>query len=183
MAVKELLIALDFSSCAERVAREGAALAKQLGARVSLVHVVVPTPGVAPQTRLPVYDERSHTARDVTAREYLQSSIEQRLARFAELIDTDPPPRVAVRFGDPAEMIVAEAKESGADMILTGTHGRTGLSRALYGSVAADVVRSADVPVVTIRAQWSSSCEARNCNWCAESGSPEEQRVDAEQYG
>lgn len=178
MVQKELLIALDFSSCAEKVAREGADLAKQLGARVCLLHVVAPTPGVGLHTRLPIHGE-------ITAREYLQRSTEERLARFAERLGSGAaePARVAVRFGEPATEIVGYARETAAAMIVMGTHGRTGVARALYGSIAADVVRTADVPVVTLRAQWSSECAARSCNWCEEISSPEERQVDAEQYG
>jgi len=53
--------------------------------------------------------------------------------------------------GDPQEVIVAVAKSIRADLIVMGTHGRHGLARALIGSVAESVLRSAEVPVVTVR--------------------------------
>jgi universal stress protein A len=57
-----------------------------------------------------------------------------------------------VAEGDPAEMILRVAEEVHADLIVMGTHGRTGLSRLLMGSVAEQVVRRAPCPVLTMKA-------------------------------
>lgn len=54
--------------------------------------------------------------------------------------------------GDAREVILAEAKELGADLIVIGTHGRRGIARALIGSVAESVVRTSPVPVLTVHA-------------------------------
>lgn len=56
----------------------------------------------------------------------------------------------AVRRGEPRDDILAYADEHGADLIVIGTHGRTGVKRALLGSVAEGVVRHAEVPVLTV---------------------------------
>jgi len=53
--------------------------------------------------------------------------------------------------GRPAEKIVEIAREQGADLIVMGTHGRAGLDRLFFGSVANEVVRTASCPVMTIR--------------------------------
>jgi nucleotide-binding universal stress UspA family protein len=58
---------------------------------------------------------------------------------------------VTTAAGQPAEAIVRTAEERGADLIVMGTHGRTGLSHALLGSVAEKVVRLAPCPVLTVR--------------------------------
>ena len=69
----------------------------------------------------------------------------------------DPPtdPQLALdrrmEEGDPASMIVRVATETGADLIVMGTHGRTGLRHLLMGSVAEYVVRKATCPVLTLR--------------------------------
>lgn len=60
-----------------------------------------------------------------------------------------------VRSGDPHQVILTYADELGADAIVMGTHGRTGLDRYLIGSVTEKVVRLSDVPVVTVRADES----------------------------
>jgi nucleotide-binding universal stress UspA family protein len=59
--------------------------------------------------------------------------------------------------GDPREVILATAKEIGADLVVMGTHGRRGIARALIGSVTERVVREAPVPVLTIHAPASAA--------------------------
>ncbi len=56
----------------------------------------------------------------------------------------------SVQVGKPAEEIIAYAKDKGIDLIIMGTHGRTGLNHALFGSVAEAVIKSAPMPVMTI---------------------------------
>ncbi len=56
-----------------------------------------------------------------------------------------------LREGRPSRMIVTDATETGCDLIVMGTHGRSGLDRLLLGSVAEGVIRSAPVPVMTVR--------------------------------
>ncbi|MBF0530944.1 MAG: universal stress protein [Deltaproteobacteria bacterium] len=58
--------------------------------------------------------------------------------------------KVEIKRGDPSEIIMEYAKSMGMDMIVMGTHGRKGLDRVLFGSVAEAVVTKANVPVVTI---------------------------------
>ncbi|GCF13995.1 universal stress protein UspA [Haloarcula mannanilytica] len=55
------------------------------------------------------------------------------------------------RMGDPYEEIIDYAETEGIDMIVMGTHGRSGLDRYLLGSVTEKVVRTADMPVLTVR--------------------------------
>jgi len=59
----------------------------------------------------------------------------------------------AVRTGAPYERILDYADQEGADMVVMGTHGRTGVDRYLLGSVTEKVVRTADIPVLTVRAE------------------------------
>jgi nucleotide-binding universal stress UspA family protein len=58
---------------------------------------------------------------------------------------------VAIRWGDPVEGVVSYATDTGIDLIVIATHGRTGLSHVLLGSVAERIVREAPCPVLTIR--------------------------------
>jgi nucleotide-binding universal stress UspA family protein len=73
------------------------------------------------------------------------------LAGFHELLALPPSALQFVRTGAPAEAIVRTAKEWPADLIVS--HGRTGVRRALLGSVAEGVMRSAPCPVLVVRAQ------------------------------
>jgi len=68
----------------------------------------------------------------------------------AQARQTDCEADAVVRSGRPADEIPATATEVGADLIVLGTHGRTGLSQALLGSVALEVLREARQPVLTV---------------------------------
>lgn len=59
----------------------------------------------------------------------------------------------AIRFGQPAEEIITYAAKSGCDLIAMSTHGRSGIGRWVYGSVADKVLRSSSIPVLLVRAQ------------------------------
>jgi nucleotide-binding universal stress UspA family protein len=87
---------------------------------------------------------------DVPREELIESAREQ-LQKFAE---TNIPPAVPydvrVMVGPPIDSILEQASESGADLIVMGTHGRTGIKRLLVGSVTEAVVRLAPVPVLAI---------------------------------
>lgn len=83
----------------------------------------------------------------------LQASLRQEGENALDEIDnkvTEVPVETAMRQGSPAKDIVEYADEEGCDVIIMGTHGRSGVDRLLLGSVAERVVRSADTPVLTI---------------------------------
>ncbi len=63
----------------------------------------------------------------------------------------------AIRFGQPADEIIAYAAKSGCDLIAMSTHGRSGIGRWVYGSVADKVLRSSSVPVLLVRVKEASS--------------------------
>jgi nucleotide-binding universal stress UspA family protein len=60
--------------------------------------------------------------------------------------------RILLLSGAPGEAIVEAARKAGADMLILGTHGRTGVARLLLGSVASKVIATASCPVLTVRA-------------------------------
>lgn len=82
----------------------------------------------------------------------------QVLEHGQEIVDSaashlgDVETETAVQGGDPHQVILDHADENDVDVIVMGTHGRTGLDRYLIGSVAEKVVRLSDVPVLTVRA-------------------------------
>jgi nucleotide-binding universal stress UspA family protein len=83
-----------------------------------------------------------------------QPEYQQRLREMINAIKPSDPGSAIERLlseGKPGEEIVAFAKERNCDLIVMGTHGRTGLERALLGSVAEQVVRAAPCPVLTLR--------------------------------
>jgi nucleotide-binding universal stress UspA family protein len=110
---------------------------------ITLLHVLEP---IAPQVldANPKVIVEDVEARTKDAEEYLAPIA---AALRAQGVDTS----WAIRRGRPAEEILAAAKESGAELIAMATHGRTGIGRLLFGSVAETVLRHAPVPVFMIR--------------------------------
>jgi nucleotide-binding universal stress UspA family protein len=140
----KILVATDFSDCA--VAAEGRALefARALGAEVLFVHVAVETPryGEGPFSTPAVpnmFEAQQRWAAD-TLTERVAAAETQGVSA-----------RSLVKVGLPFAEIVKTAEEERADTIVIGTHGRSGLSRLLLGSVAERVVRTAPCPVLTVR--------------------------------
>jgi len=87
---------------------------------------------------------------------YPTQRAEEVLAQFPLPPAGSKPPRREVRVGETYQRIVEYAEQEGIDLIVMGTHGRTGVSRLLMGSVAENVVRHAPCPVLLARAQAAS---------------------------
>lgn len=141
---KRALVALDGSPVAETIMPFILEIAGPLDMEVILLRVIQPlTPVVIEGSRhIEVEDIE---ARRVDAEEYL-APLAVELRAKAVRVSTQ------VRRGVPAEEIVAAAKEAGADLIAMSTHGRGGLGRILFGSVAQEVLQQAQVPVFLLRA-------------------------------
>jgi nucleotide-binding universal stress UspA family protein len=114
------------------------ALARDLGARLVVLHVALPVetvPGVIP------YDVHLREEHDRL----------EALRKQLDGPDLKTPVEAMLRRGKIATEILCAARESGCDLIVMGTHGRTGLRRLLMGSVAEAVVRGGDCPVLVVR--------------------------------
>jgi universal stress protein A len=138
---KRVLVALDGSSSAEAVLRFLLEIAGPLDMTLLLLSVLEPIPP-ALADRAMVFDDIERRRRD--AEEYLAPLAATLRARGISVTSS-------VRCGRPADEIVAAARENNADLIAMATHGRTGLGRLLFGSVAEAVLRKAPVPVFMIR--------------------------------
>ncbi len=137
--IKTILHPTDFSENAGHVFRLACALARDYGARLILVYVR-PVPPVSLDGGM-VY-EPEPAALEEALREQLYA---------LQPGDARIPAERHLRMGDEATEIIALAKEKGCDLIVMGTHGRTGLGRLLMGSVAEQVVRKAPCPVLTVK--------------------------------
>jgi nucleotide-binding universal stress UspA family protein len=144
---KKILIPLDGSELAERALEPAIRIAEKFGSEVILLRVAVPETmlvglgGLTPQP-YEVYD--ADLRRDQEEAEAYLSGIKTRWAA------AKVPIRTEVISGTPPEMIVEAAQEAGADLVVMSTHGRSGLSRLIYGSVAEAVLRGARVPMLLI---------------------------------
>jgi nucleotide-binding universal stress UspA family protein len=142
--LQSILVPLDRSTLAERILAEVRELARPLEAMITLLRVIPPylTPSMESQEK--------ESARDWAEVEaYLQ---EKRQALQAAGVSVNS----MVRTGDPAHQILEYAEANEIDVIAIATHGRSGLSRWLLGSVADKVLRGSDIPILLFRA-WSVS--------------------------
>ena len=141
---KRALVALDGSPVAETIMPFILEIAGPLDLEVVLLRVIQPVPPVV------IEGSRHVEVEDLEAR---RIDAEEYLAPLAvELRGKGVRVTTAVRRGVPAEEIVAAALEAGADLIAMSTHGRGGLGRIIFGSVAQAVLRQAHVPVFLLRA-------------------------------
>ena len=143
MDAKKILFPTDFSHTSDAALGLATTLAKQSGATLLIAHVSEP-----PQ----VY----------TGGEFYYGAPEPSVEELERMLSQVVPSDAAVPFehrlvtGIPSTAIVKLAEDEDVDMIVLGTHGRTGLSRAVMGSVAELVVRRATCPVLTYKSPLKS---------------------------
>jgi nucleotide-binding universal stress UspA family protein len=134
--VQKILYPTDFSSYSNQAYFHAISLAEKHGASLTVLFVYSPDSSTAPNAQ----------AEAETARRYWRDQLEQ-------IRPVDP--RISVRHvfleGDPAAEIVRYSREAGIDLIVIGTHGRTGMERILMGSVAEKVLRDAHCSVFVVK--------------------------------
>jgi universal stress protein A len=139
MHADKILFPTDFSPASEHALRWATSLARDSGATISIIHVEEPPMAYGGGEMYVGFD-------DASTKEELRRTLVQ-------ITPTDH--NVAydhkLLVGNPADAIVHEAEVENADLIVMGTHGRTGLTRLLMGSVAEAVVRRAKCPVLTVK--------------------------------
>jgi nucleotide-binding universal stress UspA family protein len=141
--VKRILVPVDFSEVAPILAKWAKGFAKQLNAKIILTYVLE---DLSPYEGIFV-DLKTLTELENTLYEGAKKSMEDFLKEhFSDFPDVEP----VLEKGDVVETILWVAQEKGADLIVIGTHGRKGLDRILFGSVAEGVVKNSPIPVVTI---------------------------------
>jgi nucleotide-binding universal stress UspA family protein len=138
MSQKTILFPTDFSTASDAALRHAEAIAKSSHAKLLIVHVEEPPLAYG-------------------GGELYYGLPEPDSERIRGMLEGVRPSDPAVPFehrltmGDPASEVVRLAEEEGAEMIVMGTHGRTGLTRLLMGSVAELIVRRAACPVLVYR--------------------------------
>jgi nucleotide-binding universal stress UspA family protein len=144
--IRNVLVPTDFSDTAAAAVDYGRTLAEQFSATLHLVHVVddVALKTIAAEG-FASYMPDLQRAIDDSARKQLDAVAGRSGAASATI-------RRVIMSNQAAEAIVTYAASAAIDMIVIGTHGRTGVSRLLYGSVAERVVRTAPCPVLTVHA-------------------------------
>ncbi|MHB0998043.1 MAG: universal stress protein [Armatimonadota bacterium] len=146
-----ILVPLDGSELAEGALPHARALAHAFQASISLISIVEPVT-LYPQPGLvgPVISVAMNIDDEIdNASKYLQNHKEH-------LEDEGLTVHTKVLNGDPASLICDYAHEHESDLIVMSTHGRSGIKRWVYGSVADRVLRGARIPILLIRAKESS---------------------------
>jgi len=155
IAPKLILVPTDFSAPSAQALRYGAALAERFSAHLLVIYAdPFPVPVDLTISAAGVFDVSREELVDV-AKEELQSFAEANIPRTV-------PYDLRVLIGTPIDAIVTQATETGAGLIVMGTHGRTGLRRLLVGSVSEAVMRLAPVPVIVVHESWK---EPANPHW------------------
>jgi nucleotide-binding universal stress UspA family protein len=141
--IRTILVPVDFSEVAPILAKWAKGFAKQLNAKIILTYVLEDL-----STYEGIFvDLKTLTELENTLYEGAKKSMEDFLKEhFSDFPDVEP----VLEKGDVVETILRVAQEKGADLIVIGTHGRKGLDRILFGSVAEGVVKNSSIPVVTI---------------------------------
>lgn len=146
---KNILIAVDSSSYSEKAVRYGFGLAASLQASVALVHVIDPPAATSYGGMDPIMG--SQTAFIPELNEIQEQNSKELLERLKSysLGDAD---RVATisKIGQPKNEILETAQEIAADLIILGTHGRTGFDHFISGSVSESVARHSVCPVLIV---------------------------------
>jgi nucleotide-binding universal stress UspA family protein len=139
-----ILVPLDGSALAEAALAHAEALATQFGSDLTLLRVIVsPYAIVAPDLVLAGYDS-NHQQFAEQADQYLKGVAGKLAARQINV-------RTLTCEGPVAEAIIERARENRIDLIVMSTHGRGGVSRWVYGSVADRLLQAAPCPVLLVR--------------------------------
>ena len=145
MKFQIILVPTDYSDSSKHALHYAIGFSKKFGSRLRLLHVIQDLPVLSSSTYegldLPLYQER--------LREDAKRQMEQLVRETPDLHDA----RIheTLRSGVPYLEIIEEARECKADLIITATHGRSGLTHFLMGSVAEKIVRNSPCPVLTVK--------------------------------
>ena len=143
--MRRILFASDFSKASGKAFTTAVTMAKANRATLTILHVIVPFVPIVPEQYI---NTVTWEQIDRQARRWSQRQL-------VKLVDRAK--KAGIRAvgllleGDPAQQIVRAARSKRADLLVVGTHGRTGLTKLFVGSVAARVVATASCPVATVR--------------------------------
>jgi universal stress protein A len=154
LTIRRILVPVDFSAPSRAALEHATGLAERMDAELVVLHaweqpaylgpegVVLSAPGVV------------HPGLEEVRR-----AVEREVAQFVKGVPLPAGTQVRVVQGKPHDAILAVAAEPGVDLVVMGTHGRSGLARMIVGSVAEAVIRHAPCPVLTLRAPAGASAE------------------------
>jgi nucleotide-binding universal stress UspA family protein len=143
MQIDRILVAIDFSPHSDRALEYAIGLAKRLGAKLDLIHAYHVALPIGPPNQVAVPPQFWSDVRNAAERRLQEELQKVKAAGLEAEAHLTPMP--------PTPAIVDTAEEIGADLIVMGTRGHTGLKHVLLGSVAERTLRMAHCAVLTIR--------------------------------
>lgn len=143
MNIKKILCSIDLSDHSVEVAEYACLLASKLDAEIVAVYVA-PTLSQYTGFKVPQSDIHAFVGEIVSG---AQASMNAFVAEHFDGVKASG----EVLVGYASDEILAKARKDGADMIIMGTHGRKGIDRIIFGSVAEKVVKNSTIPVLTVR--------------------------------
>jgi len=143
--MRRILIASDFSKASRKAFAAAVKTAKRTHAILSIVHVLTPFVPVGPDQYV---GPETWQEIDAQARKWAMRHLE---ALAAKAQSAGVRARILLVDGTPAREIPRVARRTGADLVVIGTHGRTGFAKLFLGSVASQVVATSACPVMTVR--------------------------------
>ncbi len=140
----KILLPTDFSECSAEAAKVARRLAEQFGSRITVLHVLDEPAALDPMFRGDVPLELLRSRMENFARESMETFLAAHFQGFGNF-------ETVFVSGIPWREIIRNARETGAGLIVIGTHGRTGVEHVIFGSTAEKVVRMAPCPVFSVR--------------------------------
>lgn len=139
-----ILVAVDFSDSSDNAFQLALSMANRFGAHLVILHVINEPIDLRGFYVPHISYEKLEEEIAEGAEKMMESFCRQHISDFSDFESMIVP-------GMPHEQILTQAEEKGADLIVLGTHGRTGLDHVLFGSTAEKVVRKSKFPVLTVR--------------------------------
>jgi universal stress protein A len=138
-SLRRILVPVDFSPLSRKALDYAIAFARQFNAEILLFHAVALTPPPFPMAGSVSYESE------------LRATAESELAKWRDSAGARPTVKTRIQSGDAPREIINLAKEDAIDLIIIGTHSRSGVARFLLGSTTERVVRDAPCPVMVVR--------------------------------
>jgi nucleotide-binding universal stress UspA family protein len=151
--MKKILIAVDYDPSAQKILETGYALANSINARVILLHVISDAASYSSLNYFPITGFDSFSNLDLidtgTVEELLKKAAHEYLDKSKQHLE-DETIETVVKEGDFGDGILTTATEMNVDVIVMGTHSRSGLDKLLMGSVAEKVLHHSSIPLFII---------------------------------
>lgn len=147
MKIERILVPVDYSQCSRTALRFAVELAERFRASLDVVHVW-DRPSYVSNVVMTTHEPIAGKSLIAMIQENAQRDLDDFLSATARPDGVVLSGRLIA--GDPASALLAELKQGNHDLVVVGTHGRTGLSHLLLGSVAEKLVRLSTVPVLTV---------------------------------